>query len=137
MNKYPILRKVIKATGVHRVALVFVAFFLLGALIILFAEPHIKSYGDACWYCFCLVSTCGFGDIVVTSPVSRIVSVLLSCYAVVVIAVIVGVVVNLYSKMIEMRMRGSLTEVVDRLEHLSDLSKEELDDISDRVRKLL
>lgn len=137
MNTYPVLRKVIKATGVHRVMIVFITFFLICALIIMLTEPHIQHYGDACWYCFSIVSTCGLGDVVVHTPVARIISVLLSCYAVVVIAMMVGVVVNFYSKLIEMRMRGSLTEVVDKLEHLSDLSKEELDEISERVRKLL
>lgn len=137
MNTYPILRKVIRATGVHRVIIVFITFFLVSAFVIMLAEPHIENYGDACWYCFSLVSTCGFGDIVVYSPLARIMSALLSCYAVVVIAMLVGVVVNLYSKLIEARMKGSLTEVVDKLEHLSELSKEELDEISERVRRVL
>ena len=137
MKFFPVLRKVIKATGVIRVLLVFVAFFMIGALIIQMTEPHIKSYGDACWYCYSLVSTCGFGDVVVYSAAARIVSGILSCYAVVVIAMLVGVVVNLYNKLIEMRMRGSLMEVVDKLEHLPDLSKEELEEISERVRKLV
>lgn len=100
-------------------------------------EPDIGSYGDACWFCFSVISTCGFGDITVDSALARVMAVLLSIYAVAVIAMLTGVIVNLYNKLIESRMKGTLTEVMYKIEHLSDLSKEELDEKSEQVRKLL
>lgn len=136
MKTYQIFRKLVRATGVHKVVLAFIIFFMLSAFIIMLREPQINNYNDACWYCFAVISTCGFGDIVATSFTARVVSVLLSIFAVVVIAMLTGVIVNLYTRLLERRVRGSLTDVMDRLEHLSELSKEELDDISERVRKL-
>lgn len=136
MSTYQIFKKVVKATGVHRVIIAFVVFFMLSAGIIMRAEPQIERYGDACWYCFSVISTCGFGDITVTSTAGRVMSVLLSIFAVVVIAMLVGVVVNLYSRVIELRMHQELPELAEKMEHLSELSKEELDEISQRIRQL-
>ena len=68
---------------------------------------------------------------------ARVVSALLSIYAVVCIALLTGVVVNLHTKLIESRMRGTLAEVLNKVQHLSELSKEELDEISEEIRRLL
>lgn len=136
MSAYQVFWKVVRATGVHRAIIIFAAFFLLSALIILHTEPHIEHYGDACWYCFSVISTCGFGDVVVYSAAARVMSVLLSIFAVVVIAMMVGVAVNMHSRLIELRMQKSLSELITKLEHLSELPREELDEISDQVRQI-
>ena len=41
-------------------------------------EPEIHNYFDALWYCFSVISTIGFGDIVVISIVAKILTILLS-----------------------------------------------------------
>ena len=137
MKAIQIFRKIVKSTGVRRVIVGFVILFLISAFVIKLAEPHIETYGDACWYCFSVISTCGFGDIVVYSTVAKIMSVLLSIYSVVIIAMLTGVIVNYYNKLIESRVKGSLEEMLQKLTHLSDLSKEELDEISEQVKKIL
>lgn len=136
MNAFRIFRRLVRDTGIYKVVITFVVFFIISAFVILENEPQIETYGDACWYCFALISTCGFGDITVYSVAARVMSAMLSCFAVVVIAMLTGVIVNMYNKLIELRVRGTLTEMMDKLEHLSELSKEELNAISERVKKL-
>lgn len=70
---------------------VFSAFFYL-------TEESMKTYGDALWYSFAVVTTIGFGDISVTSPVSRVLSVVLGLYGIIVVAVITSVIVNYYNE---------------------------------------
>ena len=137
METYRILKKVVRATGLNRVILVFIAFFLISALVIKLTEPSINNYGDACWYCFSVISTCGFGDVVVTTAPARIMSALLSIYAVVIIAMLVGVVVNIHSKLIKLRMKETLPEVMDKVEHLTDLTDEELEEVAQHVQKIV
>lgn len=56
------------------------------------------SIGDALWYCFALVTTIGFGDIVATTVVGRILSVILGIYGIIVVALITSIIVNFYNE---------------------------------------
>lgn len=60
-------------------------------------EPEIHNYFDALWYCFSVISTIGFGDIVVISIVAKILTILLSFYSIIVFAILTATVVNYFS----------------------------------------
>lgn len=115
----------------------FVAFMLLTALVIWTCEPEINTYREALWYCFTVVSTIGFGDVVVHTAVSRGLSVVLSLYAVVTLAIFTGVIVNYYTQLVELRQQESLAVIMDKLERLPELSRQELEQLSDQIRKRL
>ena len=83
-----------------------------------------------------MITTVGFGDVVVTSHLSRIISMILSAYAVLVIAIITGVVVNYYNQIMEMRQSETITAVLDRLEQLPEMSKDELEELSGRIKTM-
>lgn len=55
------------------------------------------------------------------------------CYFV--IAIVTGVVVNFYTQMVEMQRKETLIMFMDKLERLPELSKEELESISRKVRE--
>ena len=57
-------------------------------------------------------------------------------YAVLVIAIITGVVVNYYNELVELRKSETISAVLDRLEQLPEMSKEELVELSEKVHKL-
>ena len=135
MKSLRLLIKVFRETQTHKIILIFLAFFFACAFVIWFREPEINSFPDALWYCYTVVTTVGFGDLVVHTHLARILSVILSVYAVVIIAITTGVVVNFFMQMAEIRKKNTLAEFVDKLEHLPELSKEELEDLSDRVKR--
>ena len=135
MNKLRILKRILRQTGADRILGGFLLFFLVCALIVLLTEPTIKTYGDALWYCFAIVTTIGFGDIVTTTFAARIVSVVLSAYAILVIAIITGIVVSYYNEIVALRKNETLTSLMDKLENLPNLSKEELENISRNVKR--
>lgn len=56
------------------------------------------SYLDALWYCFAVVTTIGFGDIVPQSIFIRTLSVILGIYGIIVVAVITSIIVNFYNE---------------------------------------
>ena len=93
-----VLRKVIRKT--------FAAEILMGLLLLVIAfsfvfqtlEPSIVTFFDAIWYCFAVVTTIGFGDLAVVSVLSRILSIILGIYGIVVVAVITSVIVNFYNE---------------------------------------
>lgn len=134
MKRIRILRDVLRQTGASKIWTCFLVQFLITAGIIWLREPEIHSYGDALWYCYAVVTTIGFGDVVAQCLLSRILSVLLSVSAVIVIAIITGVIVNYFMQVSELHRKGTLAAFIDKLEHLPELSPEELQELSEKVR---
>lgn len=136
MFRLGIIRSVLQHSGLGWAVVCFVIVFVLCSLLIWVFEPAIPTFGDALWYCFEIVSTIGFGDIVVSSPLARIVSVLLSITSVFVVAVLTGAVVSFSQEIMKARRDESIALFMDRLENLPKLSHGELVDISTRVRRM-
>lgn len=135
MKRLRILGTVLKKTKADKIILGFVAFFFIAALIVLIAEPDIERYGDALWYCYSVFSTVGFGDIVATTFITKIISVLLTIYTLFAVAVVTGVVVSFYNSCVEQQFKESKEAFLDKLQRLPELSKEELETIAQKARK--
>ena len=71
-------------------------------------EPEIHNYFDALWYCFSVISTIGFGDIVVISIVAKILTILLSFYSIIVFAILTATVVNYFSELQKAKYNDSV-----------------------------
>lgn len=137
MKRLRILKAVLKRTRADRMLIFFVLFYLADAWIIFLAEPEITTYGDALWYCYSVFSTCGFGDEVAVTTIGRILCVALSILTILIVALVTGVIVAFYNDVVSMQYKASKAEILDKLEHLEELPREELADISERIRKIL
>ena len=126
LKNFRVLRRIMKETHATKVWYSFLIFFFICAVLIWLREPDIETYGQALWYCYAVVTTIGFGDLTVQSFISKIICVALSIYAV----------VNYFNHLVELRRKESLTALIEKLKVLPELPKEELEDISERVRKL-
>ncbi len=135
MKQLRVLRKILVRTNTDKILITYLIFVLISGLVILFVDPDIKSYGDALWYLYAVISTAGFGDIVVTTMIAKVVSLLVTVYSILVIAIVTGVVVNFYTEITELSKKETLTAFIDRLQHLDTMSKEELKEISQQVKK--
>ena len=82
MKKLRILWGILKRTRADHILLGFVLFLLADAAVIRLVEPDIHRYGDALWYCYAVISTAGFGDIVTVTLIGKICSVLLTIYTI-------------------------------------------------------
>ncbi|MBR2716073.1 MAG: two pore domain potassium channel family protein [Ruminococcus sp.] len=135
MKSLRILKDILVRTKTNRILTVYLIFVLLSALLIVIFDPKIDRYIDALWYCYAVISTAGFGDVVVTGAFSKIISVLVTAYSTIVIAIVTGVVVNFYTELVERQKKETLSAFMDKLETLDTLSKEELREISKKVKK--
>ncbi len=113
----------------------FLAFFFLIALIIWIDDPGIHSYRQSVYYCFMIASSVGNGDVMVTTTLARIMTMILSIYSVFALAIITGVVVSYYNAYTQMQFKESIETFMEKLEQLPELDKEELEEISERIRK--
>ena len=134
MKRIQVLKRVLRDTGANRIWAAFVIEFFVSAAIIWLCEPDFHRYVDALWYLYAVVTTIGFGDFVAQHLVSRILSVLMSISAAVVIAIITGVIVNYFNHISSIRNEETLAAFMDKLEHLPELPPEELEQLSLRVR---
>lgn len=134
MKRLHILGDILRRTYADKILFSFLLFLFADALIIWLVEPEITRYVDSLWYCYVALATIGFGDIVAKTLIGRICTVILSLYATLVIAVVTGVVVNYYMQIIQLRQKDTLTHLMDRLENLPEMNKEELVEISEKVK---
>lgn len=136
MKKSKIMWRILKRTGTIHLLYGFIGFFAVISIIIMLIEPDIQSLSDSVWYCFALITTIGFGDITVHTIIGRILSIILSLYSVMIIAIIPGVVTSYYIESIKLKSNESVEKFLYDLERLPELSKEELANLSEKVKKV-
>ncbi len=134
MKKLRILISILVHTKADKMLLSFLLFWLVAALLIQLFEPGITSYGDALWYCYAVITTIGFGDVVVTTLFAKVISIILSIYAVIIIGIVTGVIVNYYNQIIQIQQQETIVSIIDKLEHLPNMSQEELKELSHKVK---
>lgn len=134
-RKIRLLRDVLKKTHTNRIVFAFIVFFFLIALIIWLNDPAIHSYRQSIYYCFMIASSVGNGDVIVSTTLARILTMILSIYSVFALAIITGVVVSYYNAYTQMQFKDSIENMMDKLETLPELDKEELEEISEKIKK--
>ena len=115
------LRKAFQTAGADKVIGAYLIWFFGSAVPIWLLEPQINSYGDALWFCFASATSIGYGDYAAVTFAGRLITVALSVYSIGVIAVFTA--------------SSSARRFLDELEHLPELSKEELEALSERVKE--
>lgn len=72
-----------------------------------------------------------------TTLVGRVLSIFLSICSILIIAVVPGVITSYYVESTKLRADESSAKFLDDLEHLPELSKEELVELSEKVKSLI
>ena len=96
--KFRVLFKIIVRTFALEVLFGLLATIVASALVLMTVEESLTNFGDSIWYCFAVVTTIGFGDIVATTIIGRLVSVILGIYGIIAVAVITSIIVNFYNE---------------------------------------
>ena len=135
-QKRRMLKKAFKTAGADKIIGAYIIWFLLSAVPIWIFEPGIKSYRDALWFCFASATSIGYGDLVATGIVGRIITVVLTVYSIGVIAIFTAVITSFFTDLARFRADESVRKFVDDLERLPELSKEELEALSQKVKKM-
>ncbi|MCR4611854.1 MAG: potassium channel family protein [Lachnospiraceae bacterium] len=136
MRKLRLLWKVIRRCNAEKLTIGYFASILIVALIIMINEPNINTYGDSLWYTIVASTTIGFGDLVVTTTLSKILTVYITFYSLTWMAIMSGVVVTHYQEVVATQERITATQFLDKLEHLTDLNHDELKDMQDKVAEI-
>ncbi len=135
MKKRKLLWNVLKRTGANKLLYGYLITFAAISVMIFVVEPNINSVQDGIWYCFSVMSTIGFGDLLAVTLIGRILSIVLSVYSIIMIAVIPGLITSFYLEVVKLRSNDSMEKFMSDLERLPELSKEELTELSEKVKK--
>ena len=119
MNKLRTLTDVLRQAGFARITGLFLIFYLLCSTAVWLSEP----------------TTLTFGDIPAETPVARAITVVLSVISIFYIAMLTGVAVSYCNTLIKIRQKDTMARFMDDLEHLEELDRDELADLSRRVRE--
>ena len=127
---------IIKRCHFEKFLIGFAICFFASALILMHFESEIHSYGDALWYVFVSCTTIGFGDIVTISHAGRLITVFMTVYEILLVAIMSGIVVSLYLEVVNRRERLTATVFLDKMEHITELDEDELKEIEEKARKI-
>ena len=135
-SRRKILFQILKNSAIYKLIVGYILTFAVIAFLIFLFEPTIRTYSNPLWYCYVSCSTIGFGDMVVTAFIAKALTVILYIYTVVIIALVTAVITQYFLEIAKHRRDESVSLFLDDLEHLSDLPKERLDEISRQIREL-
>lgn len=134
MKKIKLIWKILKKMSVDKVIITFLILVLISAILLTKFELQIDNVLEGVWYCFITFTTIGFGDIVATTLIGRIITIVIALYGMFIVSLITGVLINYYQEINKIKVKESLEEFMDKLEKLPQLSKEELKLISEKVK---
>lgn len=134
MINFRTLVDVVRHSGLGPFTALFLALFFTCALVVWLADASQKTFGDAIWFCFQIVSTIGFGDVEATVGAARGISVVLSIVSIFYIAILTGVVVSYVTETLKLRRGDMLARFIDSLERVDKMSQDELAELAQSVK---
>ena len=126
---------VIRAAGLGPWVIAFIVLFIVSSLVVAEVEPHIQGFENAAWLMFQVISTIGLGDYTCTTDIGRAMAILLSGYSILFLALITGVMVSYCNERMRFQRDTSIAHFIDQLEHLPELSPEELTALSEKIKR--
>lgn len=135
MKRLRLLWNIVRTTGAERVFTGFLLALAIATFILPRVEPEIHNLGDALWFLFESFTTIGYGDMVPVTMLGRLVTVFVSLYGILVVALSTGVIVGYYNAILKARATSGLDELIEELEKLPELSRPELLALAQRIRE--
>lgn len=118
--KLKILFKIMIKTYALEIIFGLLTIIVCFSLILNFVEPNINTFPDALWYCFAVVTTIGFGDLVAVTVIGRVLTVILGLYGLIVVAVITSIIVNFYNETAGKKAKDNLKEDIKTIKEDKD-----------------
>ena len=134
--KKPVKRMIhlLNHTGTMKIFFAYLIVLCIGAVLTWIFEPGVKSLWDGFWFCFVASTTIGFGDITAVTVIGRLVVIFVPLCGILTVAMVPGVVVAYYTESLRKHEEDTVSTFLEKLERLPELKKQELEEISERVK---
>lgn len=127
--------KLLVRTGAIKIFGAYVVVLIIGGILLTFIEPQVHGIFEGFYYCFVASTTIGFGDIVPVTAWGRIITIVVTLVGLMAVAMVPGVVVAYYTEYLKIREKETAATFLEKLERLPELSKEELTELSEKVKE--
>ena len=114
---------------------IYLAVYFVVSMVVWYLDPDIHDVSDALWFTFQTGTTIGYGDLIVNNWFARILTVFFSIYSMVMVAIFTGIIAGYFVEMIKSEAKESAVHFLLDLERLPEMSKEELEELSERARR--
>ena len=135
MNAFKRIIGVLKHTGAIKIFFSYLILLCIAGTVMSFIEPQIKGIFEGIYFCFVASTTIGFGDIVPVTLIGRIITMVITLFGILTVAMVPGVVVAYYTEYLKAKENDTVSTFLEKLERLPELSKDELTELSDRVKQ--
>lgn len=135
MKGFRRIGKLLHRTGTIKIFFAYLVVLLIGGILLSFIEPQVHGIFEGFYFCFVASTTIGFGDIVPVTALGRIITIIVTLFGVLTVAMVTGVVVTYYTEYLKIKEKETVSTFLEKLENLPELSKEELTDLSERVKQ--
>ena len=127
--------KLLVRTGAIKIFGAYVVVLIIGGILLTFIEPQVHGVFEGFYYCFVASTTIGVGDIVPVTVWGRIITIVVTLVGLMAVAMVPGVVVAYYTEYLKIREKETAATFLEKLERLPELSKEELSELSEKVKE--
>lgn len=127
--------KLLRRTGTIKIFFAYLIVLCIGGVLLRIIEPGIHGIFEGFYFCFVASTTIGFGDIVPVTILGRIITMVVTILGILTVAMVPGVVVAYYTEYLKIREKETISTFLEKLEHLPDMSREELTELSKRVKE--
>ena len=127
--------KLLNRTGAIKFFFAYLIILLISGFILSLIEPQVNGIFEGFYFTFVASTTIGFGDIVPVTILGRIITIIVTLFGVLTVAMVPGVVVAYYTEYLKVKEKETVSTFLEKLERLPELSKEELTELSERVKK--
>ena len=127
--------KLLTHTGAIKIFFAYLIIMLVGGTLLIFIEPEVHGIFEGFYFCFVASTTIGFGDIVPVTLLGRIITMIVTLFGILTVAMVPGVVVAYYTEYLKIQEKETISTFLEKLENLPDLSREELTELSEKVKE--
>lgn len=127
--------KLLNRTGTIKFFFAYLIILLISGFILSLIEPQVNGIFEGFYFTFVASTTIGFGDIVPVTILGRIITIIVTLFGVLTVAMVPGVVVAYYTEYLKIKEKETVSTFLEKLERLPELSKEELTELSERVKQ--
>ncbi len=136
MKKRHTFYLILKQSGMIPALTVFIL-CVFGAATLLYYFPsgthNLHTYQDSLWFIFVSVFTVGYGDIYVTGLLPRLITVFITIYGVILVALIPGIFAAYFQEVAKQQKQETALTIYHKLKNLPNLTKDELEMISNEI----
>lgn len=127
--------KLLNRTGAIKFFFAYLIILFISGIILSLIEPQVHGIFEGFYFCFVASTTIGFGDIVPVTIIGRTITIIDTLFGLLTVAMVPGVVVAYYTEYLKIKEKETVSTFLEKLERLPELSKEELTELSERVKK--